>query len=132
MISIRELHQKRPKLLEDFVRKLYAEEIKEGGKDIKFISSERGYLEYKLGDEYIDIDIDAVYIEGVENKDKSMQVMKFMAKIYGQEVIDEIMKTRKLILNDMVACYNKETERILLELHKTLEKPIENESEFRR
>ena len=128
MITVGELHQENPKLVEKFVRKLFAKEIKEVGQDINILDNENGNLICQLGNNRVVIGVHDMTING-ENvyDDKPSNVIKFMTQIYGQSFIDAVWFQRESLLDSTIEKYTVNTQRIFLELHKLSKNPIEKD-----
>ena len=130
MITVGELHQENPKLVEKFVRKLFAKEIKKAGKDIIFEADDECYLECDLAEKHIVIDIDSVRFGGEFDENKAREVMRFMTKVYGQDFIDEIVESKKAVLDDMIldlAKYNEYMNEDFSDLSKIVDNNRKNE-----
>lgn len=126
--SIGELHQKYPKLVEDFVKKLYAKEIKEAGQDMEFLYDD-SMLECKLDGNWVIVD-DSAYYE-TDFQSKGFQVARFLAKMCGQKYIDYAMETNLDIFQTVVKEHNNLTQLLLQTANEVFENTRKRKTEYK-
>lgn len=127
MLTFETIYKQNPSRIKSFIKNLFQEEINETGEQIKILDFENGNLICKLGNATIVIDMCNIITNGSVEYDKTINIVKFLTKIYGEDFVDAMISRREIILDDIIEKYTINTQRIFLELHKLSKNPIEKD-----